>query len=129
MAVCVLYTLLAGGLLARGIRPSMAEFAVPEVVLDSPHYHDAILWVYSHMIVIGLIVGVVGLRAESVRLQRPLARLLFAAHVYYTYLDFRSSDSALGNGLYQGPGSIVPALIGLVVTVLFARLSVCRARP
>ena len=122
-----LHVALAGMLLLRGVRPSMAQFAVPDAILDSPHYNDAIFWVYSHQIVIGLILGVLGLRAEDGRLKLWMARLLFAAHAYYAYLDLRASDSPLGTGLYQGPASLIPAAVGLVMMLLFAHLSLCAA--
>ena len=47
--------------------------------------------------------------------------------LYYAFLDVRSSDTFLGNGLYQGPRSVIPALIGVGLTILFAHLSFCRA--
>lgn len=126
LIVCVLYVLLAGSLFAGGLMESMARYQVPAATLASPHYYDAIYWVYTHMIVIGLILGVVGWFAESPQLKLWLSRLLFVVHVYYTYLDFRSSDSALGNGLYQGEASVMPALVCLFVTLLFLRLSFVR---
>jgi len=127
LGVCGLYVLIGGSILARGARASMEPFGVPESTLASPHYGDAIFWVYLHMVVIGLVVGVVGLTAEGDRLKRWFSRLLFSAHVIYTALDVRSSDSVLGNGLYRGPGSIFPAIICLVVTISFAHLAFCRA--
>lgn len=127
LTVCVLYAALAGGLLLRGVAPSMAEFAVPPAVLASPHYHDAIVWVYTHQIVLGLVIGAIGLTVTDPGARRGVARLLCAVHILYTWLDLRSSDSALGDGLYKGPGSLIPVLVCLLVTVLFAHLSVCRS--
>lgn len=129
LIVAGLYSFLAGGVLLRGTRASMTPFAVPEVTLASPHYDDAIWWVYSHMLVIGLVIGVLGLYAESQKLKTRMARLLLVAHVYYTYLDARASDSFFGNGLYKGPGSVIPAIICLIMTVLFAHLSFCTETP
>ena len=110
----------------RGLMTSMAEFKVPAEILASPHYFDAMLWVYVHMIVIGLIIGCVGYYADATNLllQKRLSVLLFVVHLFYTYLDFRSSDSALGNGLYQGTASVFPAIMGLVMTLLFLQLAV-----
>jgi hypothetical protein len=125
VTIAVLYVLLGGSIVLRGTRASMAAYGVPEATLASPHYDDAIFWVYTHMIVIGLLTGVVGVFGEGERLKKWAARLLFAAHVFYTYLDFRSSDSILGNGLYRGPASLVPPIICLVVTLVFAHLSFC----
>jgi len=125
VGVGVTYVLLAGGLLANGIAETMARYEVPAQTLASPHYMDAILWVYSHMIVLGLVIGLVGLLAESARLKLWFARLIFVAQCYYLVLDLRSSDSVLGNGLYEGPQSLGPAIIGFVVTLLFLHLSFC----
>jgi hypothetical protein len=121
----VLYVLLGGSVLARGGAASLAQFEVPAATLESPHFADAILWVYVHMIVIGLITVVVGLFGTEARLRRWFARLMVGAHALYLFLDLRTSDSALGNGLYQGPASIVPAIIGLCVLLLFVHPSVC----
>ncbi len=124
----MLYVILAVGLFAKGLRESMAEFKVPPATLDSPHYYDAIMWVYTHVmvLVLGLVIGVVGWYAENSQLKKWLSRLLFVIHVYYAWLDFRSSDTVLGNGLYQGPGSVFPPLVCVFVAVLFLHLSFCR---
>jgi hypothetical protein len=124
LITAVLYVLLGGSVLVRGAA-SMAEFEVPETTLASPHYADAITWVYVHMVVIGLMIGAVGLFARETELRKWFARLMVAAHAVYLFLDVRTSDTVLGNGLYQGPGSIAPAVIGLCVLVLFVHPSVC----
>jgi|GEM_PF-778255 len=119
LGVCVLYTMLTMGLFLQGIRPFMSSFQIPKHVLDSPLYIDAIMWVYMHMLVIGLIIGCLGLYAKDNKLKKNVSRLLFGAHVFYTFFDFRASDSFLGTALYKGPGSITPAIIALTVTLLF----------
>jgi len=129
LVVAVLYVLLGASVLVRGGAASMAEFGVPAATLASPHYADAILWVYLHMIVLGLVIGVVGRYGQGAALQRGFSRLMLAAHVVYLFLDVRGSDTVLGTGLYQGPTSIVPALIGACVLLLFAHLSFCAERP
>ena len=116
---------LAGGLLARGIPAAMAPFGVPPQILASPHYLDAMHWTYAHMCVLALIIGALGLWAQEARLRRNMARLLFCAHLYYTWLDFRSSDSFVGTGLYQGSASLIPAFISLFVTLVFLHLGFC----
>lgn len=125
LTVGITDVLLSGSLFARGLMQSMKEFKVPTEILASPHYADALLWVYVHMIVLGLIVSCVGYYASAVGpiLQKRLSVLLFLVHCVYTYLDFRSSDSALGNGLYQGAASVFPALISLILTLLFLQLA------
>ena len=122
LTVCFLYVTMAGSLFVRGLITSMIDFRVPPPTLASPHYYDALLWIYSHMIVLGLIIGVVGLYGKNSQLKKWMARLLLIVHAYYTYLDFRTSDSFVGNGLYKGEGSIIPGLVCLFVTLLFLQL-------
>ena len=119
--VAGLYVVLGAAIVAQGAALAMAPYGVPAQTLAS--YADAIHWLYSHTIVLGLIIGLVGALAESERLKLWFSRLILAAQLYFLYLDVRHSDTALGNGLYEGPQSIVPAIIGLFVTLLFLRLS------
>jgi hypothetical protein len=104
--------------------PSMADFRVPEVQLISPHYYDAILWVYVHMMVIGCLIIFLGFSVEDRQKQRIISFILFLITEVYVYLDFRSSDSLLGNGLYKGEASLIPGFIGLLVNLLFLQLSI-----
>lgn len=127
LTVCGLYVFLSSSLFIRGLMPSMAQFQVPAQTLASPHYADALLWVYVHMAVIGLMLGVIGWYATESRLQRVFARLMLFVHIAYFYLDLRSSDSPWGNALYKGPASMVPVLIGMLMCLLFAHLSICPA--
>lgn len=118
--VAVLYVLTAGSILGRGVETSMTPFGVPGDVLVLPHYVDAITWVYVHMFVLGIVIGTVGWFAESLRFQRAFSVVMLVVHLMYLYLDLRTSDTFLGNGLYQGPESMLPALIVLVVLAVFA---------
>jgi len=119
LIVGITFIMLSLGLFAKGLLVSMAEFKVPEVVLNSPHYIDAITWVYIHMLVIGILIFCIGLSVKETTQQKWISLLLFIIMTLYTYLDFRTSDSSLGNGLYQGESSVAPAFIGLLVTLLF----------
>ncbi|MBY0426971.1 MAG: hypothetical protein K2Q22_15150 [Cytophagales bacterium] len=122
----VTFMFLSGSLFVKGLIPSMAEFKVPEPVLSSPHYFDAILWVYVHMIVLGLLIFLMGISVTDVTKQRWITMALIAVMCVYGYLDFRSSDSVFGNGLYQGPASIAPAIfcvfLNLMLILLLIRL-------
>jgi hypothetical protein len=123
LTISGLYVLLCGSLFAKGLAVSMAEYKIPAVTLASPHYLDSLHWVYTHMLVIGLIIGFVGWYAREAPFKRAFSRLMLAAHVYYTYLDFIHSDSVVGNALYKGPTSIIPAYFALFFTGLFLYLS------
>lgn len=127
LGVGVTFVLLAASELAQGVPASMAGFGVPDAVLTSPHYKDAMTWVFTHMLVLGLIIAVVGYFAEGARTRRAFARVTLACVAIFTVLDIHTSDSPLGNGLYAGARSLVPPVIDLVVMILFAHLSLCKA--
>lgn len=116
------FTLLPFSLFTKGLMKSMAEFKVPEYILNSSHYFDAILWVYVHMTVIGLLILTIGYSVNDINKQKWIATLLFLVTAFYVYLDFRSADWIYGNALYKGESSIIPAIIGLLVNLLFFQL-------
>ncbi len=111
-------------MVARGARSSMEQFGVPESVLAAPHFQDFFQFLFVHMMVIGLLIGLLGGLIDEGAKQRLAARALFGVETLYTYLDVRTSDSPLGNGLYQGAGSLMPVLIDLLVLSCFGYLSV-----
>lgn len=123
-----LYVLLAGSILVRGPMVAMTDYAVPASTLASPHYADAMKWVFLHMTVIGLMIGVVGYFAEEVRVQRAFARLMLVALLVYTTFDVRTADWPLGSALYKGRGSLGPVFVDVLSLVLWARLSFVRPR-
>jgi hypothetical protein len=124
LVVGFLHIVLALSLFLRGLMPSMAEFKVPASTLESPHYYDAIFWVYTHMIILGSIILLMGiLSPHGNKFKIWMSRFLFLAHAFYTYLDFKASDSFFGSALYQGPASVIPAWISLAFTLLFLQLS------
>lgn len=86
-------------------------------------------WVFLHMTVIGLMIGVVGWAPGGVRLQRAFSRLMLAAVCVYTFLDLRTADGALGAALYRGTGSLAPVAVDLLSLGIWLRLNVVRARP
>ncbi len=118
------FMILPLSLFAKGLMVSMAEFKVPEIILDSAHYYDAILWVYVHMMVIGLLILIIGYSVNDLNKQKWIALVLFMVTAFYVYLDFRSADWAYGNALYKGQSSIIPAIIGLMVNLLFFQLTI-----
>ena len=124
LIVLVLYVLITASLFSQGLMSSMAKYEVPDAQLNSPHYFNAILWVYSEMLVIGLLVGTMGITVHETVAQLWLSRTICVSHVYFTILDTIASDTPLGNGLYKTPSSIVPAIVGLAVVILFLPLSI-----
>jgi hypothetical protein len=123
-----LYVLLSANILISGVESSLAPFGVPPEALASPHYEDAIVWTYTHMLVLGSIIIFVGRRVESPRAQRTFAHLMIAAHAVYLYLDVRTSDTPLGNALYKGPASAMPAAIVLVMLLAFVVVAIVQRR-
>lgn len=119
-----LYIFLAASLFAKGLMKSMSEFEVPEQVLNSPHYFDAIFWVYVHMTVIGLLIILLGISVTDLNKQKWISSILFLVTSFYTYLDFKTADWSYGNALYKGESSLAPAIIGLLVNLVFIILIV-----
>jgi hypothetical protein len=76
------------------------------------------------MMVIGCLIIFLGFSVEDRQKQRIISFILFLITAVYVYLDFRSSDSLLGNGLYKGEASLIPGFIGLLVNLLFLQLSI-----
>jgi uncharacterized membrane protein len=126
--VGVLDMLFAGSMLFGGVMEKMAEFKVPASQLTSPHYHDAMFWVFLHMFMIGILLILIGFLAEIPIKQMWAARVLVVMHCVYAFMDIRTSDNYFGSALYQGPASVVPVFIDLFYILLFLRLSFPRTQ-
>lgn len=111
-------------MVVRGPRAAMQPFGVPEAVLSSAHFADFFHWVFVHMMVLGVLIGLLGRYVRDGKPQVIVARVLLLLELHYTYLDIRTSDSALGSGLYRGGASLVPAFVGVLVTLSFLYLSI-----
>lgn len=81
------------------------------------------------MMVIGVLIGLLGWTVTLGPAQQRVARVLCGLQLVYAYFDFRTSDSPLGNGLYQGAGSLVPPLMGLTIALVFGVLAVRALKP
>lgn len=123
-----LFILLSLSLFTKGLMKSMKQFQVPENIINSPHYYDAILWVYIHMMVIGVLIILLGFSVSLKSHQKWISFLLLILTSIYTYLDFRTSDSFLGNSLYKGDESSIPGFISLTTNLAFLLLFIhlCR---
>ncbi len=124
IVVGLVMSLLALSLFAKGLLPAMAEYGVPPELINSPHYIDAITWVYIHMVTIGLLLITFGYAVTEPQKQKLVSILVSIVLAFYTYLDFIHSDSAVGNALYKGNQSVIPAIISLVMTLAFIRLTI-----
>lgn len=119
LIVAGLYGLVGAGILLQGAAAAMEPYGVPAETLASPHYVDAINWVYLHTLVLAVVTGVVGWLAREPALKLWFARVMLGANLVYGALDFGHSDSPLGNALYKGDGSVVPGLMVVVILLLF----------
>lgn len=116
------YLILALGLFNKGLLRSMAEFQVPQQVINSAHYYDALIWIYVHMAVIGILILLIGYSVTDIKQQKIISLSTLFITLFYTYLDTRTADWAFGNSLYKGSASIIPAIIGLLVNILMLQL-------
>jgi hypothetical protein len=124
IAVGLIMSLLALSLFAKGLLPTMTEYGVPLEIISAPHYIDAISWVYIHMAVIGFFIAIFGYSVTDISKQKWIAISITLILSFYTYLDFIHSDSPVGNALYKGSQSIIPAIISLLMTIAFLRLTI-----
>jgi hypothetical protein len=100
LIVGTLDILLASSMFAKGVMRGMAEFKVPQPLLTSPHYADAMSWVFPHMFMIGVLIIAIGVLAENPAKQVWVARVLVFMHCVYAFLDVQTSDNYFGNALY-----------------------------
>lgn len=110
--------------LCQGVKKVMSQFVIPELVVNSPHYIDAMTWVVLHMTFLGSILVVLGTFAREQRLQWCLTWLFLSFHLVYAFLDVRSSDNPLGTALYQGNMSLFPAVVSCSFFLLFLNLAI-----
>lgn len=102
----------------------MSQFGIPEDVVSSAHYLDAMFWVVLHMCFIGIISISVGVLVRETAAQRWLPRIFVVFHLVYATLDIRASDSPLGTALYQGPASLVTPIISGTLAAAMLHLAV-----
>lgn len=123
------YVLLGGSLVAQGARRAMAPFGVPESTLLSPHFADFFQFTFVHTMVLGVLFILLGQCVTDGSRQRIVARVLCAVELVYTVLDFHTSDSPLGNGLYRGFASVMPAIIDVIILTAVVVLALRAPRP
>lgn len=116
-------SLLSISLFIKGILHVMSEYGVPSNVLQNAYYIDAITWVYTHMLVVGILILCIGYGIKEIKIQKWVSLTLFIIITLYCIMDFAHSDSVLGNSLYKGPQSIIPAIISLIISLSLLRLT------
>lgn len=128
LAVGAIHVFFGSMILLRGATASLEEFEIPQEILSSAHFIDAIYWVYVHQLAVGLMIALVGWFAESPTLKRHFSRLMLLVNGTYAFMDLRSSDSLVGNSLYKGPTSLAPAIIASICTLIFLYLTFATRR-
>lgn len=108
----------------QGVSKLMSQFGIPDAVVSSPHYQDAMFWVVLHMGNIGIISISLGLLLKDPRAQLWFPRIFVLFHSVYAYLDIRASDSPFGTGLYQGPASLLIPIISCMMLAAMLHLAV-----
>ncbi len=119
---------LAARIHLQGVMKVMDNYNVPENLLASAHYNDAMSWVFGHMMTIGLLIIIIGFVTEDALKKLWVARVLVVVHLVYFILDIRTSDNPFGNALYQGQESVAPVFFDLLYILLFLRLSFGKER-
>ena len=109
-------------MVSQGVMKGMAEFKIPENLLSSPYYSDAMFWVFLHMAMLGVLITLLGFGVESPNRQQWISAILVAVFGVYLFLDIRTSDNPFGTALYQGPRSLFPVFIDFLYILLFLRL-------
>jgi hypothetical protein len=118
ITVGVVYVLLALSMVLRGVHV-MSGFAVPDDLVASPVFDDFFRFFYELMAIMGVLIALLGHVTTEARHQRLVAAVLAAINVAITWRDVSTSDSALGNRLYRGPGTLAPVVIDLVIALAF----------
>lgn len=109
--------------LIQGPKQIMSQFGIPGQVVHSPHYIDAMTWVFLHMTFLGATIVALGSLARERLLQKCLTWLFLMFHFVYALLDVRASDNPLGTALYQGTSSLLPATVSCMSFLLFLNLA------
>jgi hypothetical protein len=105
----------------RGVR-IMRDFAVSEQLVASPVFDDFFRFFYEMMAIVGLLIALLGHVCRTHAHQRLVAGVLCAVNFANTLHDLSTSDSAFGNRLYRGEGTLAPVVIGLVISLAFGWL-------
>lgn len=122
-----IYILLASSMLVRG-SSAMLEFGVPESVAHHPAFADFFMFWFQLMAGVGVLMALLGQVAKDRTSQTLTAAVLCAMNIGITLRDLSTSDSAWGNRLYKGPGTLIPVYIDLAFVTVFATLLVLGLR-
>jgi hypothetical protein len=118
----ILYVLLASSMLVPG--PAiMLDFAVSAPLVAEPVFADFFMFFYQWMAGFGVLIAVLAWTVRERDAQAWVAVTLCAGSVLLALRDLSTSDSALGNRLYRGPGTLIPVFISVVLAVVLAVLA------
>jgi hypothetical protein len=127
MTIGVLYVLMASSMLVRGV-DALREYGVPPRDVESPVVADIFIFFYILMAFIGVLMVLFGHVTRERTHQLLVAAVFFAGQIVFTLRDLRTSDTALGNHLYKGDGTVAFVVIGLSFAAAFGVLVVAGLR-
>lgn len=122
-----LYFLMASSMLVRGAEV-LGDFAVSPELFGHPVLQDFFSYFYQFMAFVGVLKILLGHVARERSTQFLVALVLFASSVLTALRDLSTSDSALGNRLYEGDATLVFVAISVAYALAYAALA-WGARP
>lgn len=116
--VGVIYTLMAGSYLVQG-PDVLLEFGVAKELVAEPVLQDFFSFFYQLMAYVGVLTVVCGHVARERRTQMIAAGTFCLANVLFMLRDLSTSDSSMGNSLYEGEKTLVFVAISLTLALIF----------
>jgi len=116
--VGVIYALMASTYLVQGPEV-LLEFGVDEELVAEPILRDFFSFFYQLMAFIGVLTVVCGHVARERRTQMIAAGAFTIANVFFMLRDLSTSDSSMGNSLYEGDKTLVFVAINLTLVLIF----------
>jgi len=114
----VLYVLMASSALVRGPE-ALVDFGVTAETVADPVLRDFFSFLYQLMAFVGVVMVAVGWTVRARRDQVVIAVLFCVANVLSAVRDLSTSDSALGNRLYEGDATLFFVAVGLAYATVF----------
>lgn len=116
--VGAVYALMAGSWVVTGPRV-LLEFGVSESLVAEPVLVDFFDFFYQLMAYVGVLTIVCGHIARERKTQTFAAAVFCAANFLFMLRDMSTSDSAMGNSLYEGDKTLVFVFVDLTLVLIF----------
>lgn len=112
------YALMAISWVVQGPKV-LLEFGVSEALVAEPVLRDFFSFFYQLMAFVGVLTIVCGHVARERSTQIIAAAAFCLANVFFTVRDLSTSDSALGNSLYEGEKTLVFVAVNVTLALIF----------